>query len=46
MRSGKPSKFTSTECEDIGGKLLRSSILAHRGEADLKVELEKILLRL
>lgn len=45
-RSGAPSKFSLSECEDIGGKLLRSSIKAHRGEGDLKVELEKIILSL
>ncbi|MCF7844190.1 hypothetical protein K9M47_04885 [Candidatus Gracilibacteria bacterium] len=44
VRAGKPSKFTLSECEEIGGKLLRAPILAHRGEADLKVELEKIML--
>ena len=44
VRSGKPSKFTLQECEEIGGRLVRSSILAHRGEKDLKVELEAILL--
>jgi hypothetical protein len=43
---GKPSKFTLGECEAIGGELLRSSILAHRGEGDLKTELEKIILSL
>lgn len=46
VRAGKPSKFTLSECEEIGGKLMRSSIIAHRGEGDLKVELEKIVLRL
>lgn len=46
VRAGKPSKFTLSECENIGGKLLRSSIIAHRGEGDLKVELEKIILSL
>lgn len=44
VRSGKPSKFTLQECEEIGGRLVKSSILAHRGEKDLKVELEAILL--
>ena len=44
VRAGKPSKFTIQECEDIGGRLVKSSILAHRGERDLKVELEAILL--
>jgi hypothetical protein len=43
-KSGRPSKFTIKECEDIGGKLLRASILAHRGERDLKLELEKVVL--
>lgn len=42
--SGKPSKFTKEECEMFGEKVLRSSIEAHRGKADLKVELEKIIL--
>lgn len=44
VRNGKPSKFTLNECEDIGGRLVRAPILAHRGEADLKSELEKIIL--
>jgi hypothetical protein len=44
VRNGKPAKFTLTECEELGGRLVRAPILAHRGEADLKVELEKILL--
>lgn len=44
VRAGKPSKFTLKECEEIGGRLVKSSILAHRGEKDLKVELEAILL--
>lgn len=43
-RSGKPGKYTLEECEQIGGRILRSIILAHRGEADLKIELESILL--
>lgn len=43
-RSGRPGKYTLKECEEIGGKIMRSSILAHRGEKDLKVELESILL--
>lgn len=46
VKLGKPSKFTLSECEEIGGKLIRAPILAHRGEADLKVELEKIILSL
>lgn len=46
VRTGRSSKFTLFECEMIGSTLLRSSILAHRGEVDLKVELEKVLLSL
>jgi hypothetical protein len=46
VRSGKPSKFSLAECEEIGGRLMKSSIKAHRGEGDLKVELEKIILSL
>ena len=44
IRSGRPGKFTQEECEVFGGRILRASILAHRGERDLKVELESILL--
>lgn len=44
--SGKPTKFTQAECEEIGGRLVRSSIIAHRGEADLDLELESIILAL
>jgi hypothetical protein len=43
-KAGRPSKFTLQECEAFGGRIVRSSILAHRGERDLKVELESILL--
>jgi hypothetical protein len=46
IKNGESSNFTLSECEDIGGKLMRSPIIAHRGEGDLKVELEKILLHL
>lgn len=45
-RNGSPSKFTVTECEEIGAQLMRASIKAHRGEGDLKVELEKVILGL
>lgn len=44
VKNGKPSKFSLSECEDIGGKLVRAPILAHRGEADLKEEIEEIIL--
>jgi hypothetical protein len=45
-KNGKPSKFTLDECEAIGERLVKSSILAHRGEKDLKVELECLILSL
>lgn len=45
-KSGRPTKFTLQECERIGKEILTSSILAHRGEMDLKVELERIVLSL
>ena len=44
VRSGKPAKFTVSECELIGGRLMRAPIIAHRGEGDLKKELEEIIL--
>lgn len=44
VKSGNPGKYTIQECEDIGRRILRSSIEAHRGEKDLKTELEAILL--
>jgi hypothetical protein len=44
VKSGRPGKFTLAECEEIGRALLVSSIEAHRGEKDLKVELERIVL--
>lgn len=43
-RSGRPGKYTIKECEEIGGKILCSSIEAHRGEKDLRVEIESIIL--
>lgn len=43
-RKGVPTKYTLDEYERIGAQLVRSNIIAHRGEADLKVELEKIVL--
>jgi hypothetical protein len=44
VRNGRPTKFTLSECETLGAKLVRAPILAHRGERDLKVELEEIIL--
>jgi hypothetical protein len=41
---GRPSKYTKEECEFFGGKLLRAPIRAHRGEGDLKLILEEIIL--
>ncbi len=43
---GKKTKFTKDECERYGSKLIRSTIIAHRGEGDLFIELEKIILSL
>ncbi len=43
---GKRTAFTKAECEDFGGKLLRSSVLAHKGERDIDEELEKLILSL
>jgi hypothetical protein len=44
VREGKPSKFSLAECEAIGRELVRAPILAHRGETDLKRELERVIL--
>jgi hypothetical protein len=44
VRKGKPSKFTQKECEVVGGRLAKASLLAHRGQLDLEKELESILL--
>lgn len=46
VKEGRSSKFTVKECEEIGGMLVRASILAHRRVTDLKVEIEKIILGL
>ncbi len=46
VRDGRRSAFTLSDCEHIGGDLMRASILAHRGERDLMVELERIILSL
>lgn len=44
VREGKKSLFSLDDCERIGGAIIRASIKAHRGEADLMVEIEKIVL--
>jgi hypothetical protein len=46
VREGRTSIFTLEDCERIGGDLVRSTILAHRGEKDLMLELERIILSL
>lgn len=43
---GKRSLFTKEECEYVGKRLMEAPIKAHRGELDLKVELERIILSL
>jgi hypothetical protein len=43
-KGGRPGKFTLAECENLGERIMRSSILAHRGELDLEKELESIIL--
>lgn len=42
--NGRPTKFTKDECEIFASKILRSSIEAHRGEGDLGMKLEEIIL--
>lgn len=44
VKDGKKSAYTLPECERIGRDIVRSSILAHRGELDLMKELERIIL--
>lgn len=44
VRAGAPAKYSLKECEAIGARLVRAPILAHRGEKDLKLEIEEILL--
>ena len=46
VREGRSSLFTEVDCERIGGELVRSTILAHRGERDLLSELERIIISL
>lgn len=41
---GKATGFTKEECERVGLLLVESQVLAHRGEKDIMVELEKIVL--
>lgn len=45
-KNGRTIPFTEAECEQIGGDLVRASILAHRGQKDLMTELERIILSL
>ena len=46
VKKGKKSLFTEEDCKRIGKELMQSSILAHKGEKDLIVELERIILSL
>jgi hypothetical protein len=46
VRAGKRTPYNEEDCARIGGELVRSSIRAHRGEVDLKNELERIILSL
>jgi len=46
VKEGKRSLFTEDDCKRVGGDLVRSRILAHRGERDLFLELERIILSL
>jgi hypothetical protein len=43
-KSGKATKFSEKECELFASRIIRASLDAHRGEKDLKVELESIVL--
>lgn len=44
--SGKKTPFNKAECESFGELIVKSSIKAHRGEIDLFLELERIILLL
>jgi hypothetical protein len=46
VKDGKRSPFTEKECERIGEELVSASVLSHRGEKDLMIELERIILSL
>lgn len=43
---GKRTAFSKEECEEFGGRLLRATVLAHKGERDIDEELEKLILSL
>jgi hypothetical protein len=44
VKEGKKSLFSEDDCEKIGGSLVRMSITAHRGESDLLIDIEKLIL--
>lgn len=44
--SGKKTAYTLLECEEIGGRLVRISLDAHRGKAPIDELIEKVLLLL
>ena len=46
VRVGRKTAYSLDDCRRIGGDLIRSSILAHRGERSLIPELERIILSL
>lgn len=46
VQEGRRSLFSEVECEKIGGELLRSILSAHKGEKDLSIEIERIILSL
>lgn len=43
-KAGRRTAYTLPECERIGGDIVRASIKAHRGELDLMIELERIII--
>ena len=46
LLEGKKTAFSKEECETIGRTILFSTIKAHRGEGDVYMELEKVILAL
>jgi len=42
--NGKPTKFSISECEKFGEEIVKSFLDSHRGEKDLKVEMERVVL--
>lgn len=42
--NGRPAKFNKDECEVFSSRILKANIEAHRGEKDLRTEIESIIL--